>query len=118
MFSLRLVGNKQLIQSRNIFCGWKPILVYQNGFKKNKFEIEDIFNGSGREKRDHDWQQGEDELQYLINNFSNPGDIICDPFAGSGTTLICAKKMNRISIGAEIDKDSFNIAKRRIKDEL
>lgn len=47
-----------------------------------------------------------------------PSDcIIIDPFMGSGTTGIACKKLNRDFIGIEIDKDYYDLAKRRINDE-
>ena len=42
-------------------------------------------------------------LDFLILAYSNPDDIVCDFFAGSGTTLISAEKNNRISINIEIE---------------
>ena len=51
-----------------------------------------------------------------------PSDYtIIDPFMGSGTTGIACKQLNRNFIGIEIDKDYFEIAKKRIeetKDEI
>lgn len=107
-------GNKQLIMPRNVFCGWKPILVYQNGFKRLRAQVDDIIEGSGREKDDHEWQQGESELEPLLNYFSRPGFIVCDPFMGSGTTLVKAAKMKRRIMGMEIDPDTFKTAVRKI----
>jgi len=51
---------------------------------------------------------------YLITIGSRRGDIILDPFAGSGTTLISAKMLGRKYIGYEINKEYYEIAKRRI----
>lgn len=123
-FALILKGNTQLLSFNNIDASWKPILIYQNEYKKIKYKIKDIVYGSGRSKTNvatvnrKDWQQSENELEYLINNFSKPGDTIADPFAGSGTTLISVKKNNRIGIGAEKDKKTYNIAKKRISEAL
>ena len=50
----------------------------------------------------------------LIDAFSNEGDLIYDPFMGSGTTGAVAHKLNRDYIGSEIVKDYCNIAKQRI----
>jgi hypothetical protein len=117
MFALIHSGNKQLINGRKLFCGWKPILIFQNGFKLQENELfEDIIMGSGKEKNDHKWQQAKDELNYLITNFTNTGDLVCDPFSGSGTTLIALKELNRIPLGAEIDETEYNIAKNRINE--
>lgn len=50
----------------------------------------------------------------IITNFSKEGDVILDPFLGSGTTGVVAKQLNRNFIGIEIDKNYFDIAKGRI----
>lgn len=49
-----------------------------------------------------------------IKLFSYVRDVIFDPFAGSGTTLIAAEKNNRVGIGLEIDKNYCEVAKQRI----
>lgn len=113
-FALIHTGNRQLINARNVFCGWKPLLVFQNGFKRNTELFDDFIIGSGREKDQHEWQQAEDELTYIIENFTNPGDLVVDPFAGGGTTIIASKKLNRNIIAAEINEESYNITKERI----
>ena len=50
-----------------------------------------------------------------IISWSNEGDIILDPFIGSGTTAKVAKKLNRNYIGFEISQEYFKIANERIK---
>lgn len=55
------------------------------------------------------------ELPYrCIKLFSFIDDIIFDPFAGSGTTLIAANNNNRYSVGLEIDSNYCELAKKRI----
>jgi DNA modification methylase len=43
------------------------------------------------------------------------GDVVLDPFMGSGTTAIACLNNNRQYIGFELDKDYYNIANERIK---
>lgn len=49
-------------------------------------------------------------LQYLIQIFTDPGDVVIDPCAGSGTTLHAAKTLGRRAYGFEIKKDFFKKA--------
>lgn len=53
----------------------------------------------------------------MIRNSTNEGDIVLDPFAGAGSTLIAAKRLNRRYIGFEIDKQYYDIAYSRIYKE-
>jgi len=53
-----------------------------------------------------------------IQSWSNPGDIVLDPFAGSGTTLKAAKELGRRFIGIEINPEYVEICQRRIAQEV
>jgi len=48
---------------------------------------------------------------------SNEGDTVLDPFSGSGTTGVVAKRFNRNFIGIEIDKEYYNMGMNRIGEE-
>ncbi len=54
-------------------------------------------------------------LRHLIRIFSVEGSVVCDPFAGSGSTGIAARKEGRDFIGFEIDSEIASIADARIK---
>lgn len=43
----------------------------------------------------------------LVRDYSNPGDIVCDPFAGWGSTLVSARNAGRDAIGSEMDPVAF-----------
>jgi DNA modification methylase len=53
-------------------------------------------------------------FEYLINVSSNENDLILDPCAGSGTTLVAAKKLNRQFIGIEKEKKYYDICLERL----
>ena len=53
-----------------------------------------------------------------ILSWSNPGDLVLDPFAGSGTTCKAAKELGRNFLGFEINPEYCKIAERRIAQEV
>lgn len=57
-------------------------------------------------------------LASLITSVTKPGDLILDPFAGSGSTLVAAKKAGRRFIGIELDDEYFEKAQRRIEEAV
>jgi site-specific DNA-methyltransferase (adenine-specific) len=66
------------------------------------------------ENTEHPTQKPEKLLAKLILASSNEGDLILDPFLGSGTTSAVAKKLNRHFIGIEIDEHYCCIAQKRL----
>lgn len=64
----------------------------------------------------HPTQKPVPVLENLIRLFTDEGDVVIDPVAGSGTTLIAAENLNRKSYGFEIKKDFFKSATKLIND--
>lgn len=85
-------------------CGTSDILEVKN--KKLKGE-----DG----KNLHDTEKPVELMKIIIDNSSQPGEIVLDPFAGIGSTGIAANELGRKFIGCEIDKNYFDIAVSRIQ---
>ncbi len=66
------------------------------------------------ENTDHPTQKPEKLLAKVILASSNPGDLVFDPFAGSGTTAVVAKKLGRNFIGVEIDELYCCLTEKRL----
>lgn len=75
-------------------------------------------NRASKERRNHPAQFPADVIERVIKGFSNPGDIVLDPFMGSGTVAEVALKYNRKCIGFEINSDYCEIIKDRVKNVL
>jgi adenine-specific DNA-methyltransferase len=75
-------------------------------------------NRSSKERTPHPAQFPMAVIERIIKASSNKGEIIIDPFLGSGTTSVVALSQNRLSIGFEINSDYCNIAATRIENYL
>ena len=79
-----------------------------------------ICNGKERLKKDgkkiHSTQKPEALLHRIILATTNKGDFIFDPFLGTGTTAVVAKKLGRKYFGVEKDKKYFQAARKRINE--
>lgn len=66
----------------------------------------------------HPCQMPENLLELIIKASSNEQDIVLDPFGGTGTTAVVAKKLNRHYITMDISPEYYNIIIKRISGEL
>jgi len=66
------------------------------------------------ENTDHPTQKPEKLLAKIILASSKPGDLVLDPFLGSGTTSVVAKKLGRRYVGIEIDERYCCLAEKRL----
>jgi site-specific DNA-methyltransferase (adenine-specific) len=73
-----------------------------------------MFNRVRDSKRFHPAEKPVDLLEHLIKESSDEGSLILDPFAGSGSTLVAAKNLNRRFIGVEIQEPYVEICSRRL----
>jgi DNA polymerase III delta prime subunit/16S rRNA G966 N2-methylase RsmD len=104
------------IPGRKVLCYWKPILWFVKGKYQGKKRIKDFLLAGPIEKRFHPWQQSEPDTGALVEMFTKPGDLIVDPFYGSGTLGAAAMMRNRDFFGIEIDPKYVEIAENRLAD--
>lgn len=57
-------------------------------------------------------------MDFFVETLSNPGDLILDPFMGSGTSGVSAVRNGRRFTGVELDEGYYEIAMKRMQDEL
>ncbi len=107
------------------------VVLYKKTWKKQKRGKSDItkeefiewtnglwtFSGESKKKIGHPAPFPLELPKRCIKLFSFVGDVILDPFLGSGTTVIAACKLKRKAIGIEIDKKYFKLAIDRISKE-
>lgn len=85
--------------------------------------VDYIIESAPRENRDseatgHPCQKPESVMRWAVELCSAKGDLILDPFMGSGTTGVAALRLGRRFVGIEIEEKYFNIACKRIDREV
>ena len=73
--------------------------------------------GHPKDERVHPTQKPVGVMRWLLERYSNPGDLVLDPFCGSGTTGVAAVALGRRFIGIDLDPTYCEIARRRIAAE-
>lgn len=91
------------------------LLLYREKLPKFRNNGKMVFNCIDWEKdtdtpKIHPTQKPVKLLERLIEIFTDPGDVVIDPVAGSGTTLIAAENLGRKAYGFEIKKDFYKSA--------
>lgn len=114
-------GNK--IVSHSYMSQYEYILFFRKGkYKKiNNCGTSDILSIPNKKTKDengknlHDTEKPVELAKILIENSSNEGDLVLDPFVGVGFVPIACKMLNRKFDGTEIDEEYFNKAIKRLE---
>ena len=76
-----------------------------------------MVSGNSPERTSHPAQFPEKLIERIIKASSDSGDLVLDPFIGSGTTAVVAKKLNRNFIGYDTNQDYIKEAQKRLDNE-
>jgi DNA modification methylase len=74
-----------------------------------------LLSATSKERMGYPTQKPEKLLELLVGASTNPGDVVLDPFCGSGTTLIAAKRLKRKWIGIDISQAACRISRQRLR---
>ncbi len=88
----------------------------QNQLIHDFIELPVVSNGEKKHGK-HPTQKPEKLMQHFLSLLTNEGDVVLDPFMGSGSTGVVSKRLRRNFVGIELSEDYFNLAKERISDE-
>jgi len=100
-----------------------PALNYRpDRYKSQLKNPSDVWNislvsGNSPERTDHPAQFPEEIIKRIIKASTNNGDLVLDPFMGSGTTAVCAQNLGRNYVGYETEKEFIEMANKRLSNE-
>lgn len=113
-------GNK--IMGQYYMSQFEYILFFRKGYGKkiNNCGTADILSVPNKKTKDakgkniHDTEKPVELMKILIENSTQKGDIVLDPFVGVGATALACIESERDYIGIELDENYYNIAKERV----
>lgn len=114
----------QILQERERTCGKSTYKKDENGNvvnakEKNGVPLSDVWeipflNPRAKERIGYPTQKPIELLERIVTIATNEGDLILDPFCGSGTTLVAAKLLHRKYIGIDISKEAVELSQSRL----
>lgn len=110
------------LRKNGFTSGFELGLIFNKNKKEKKWnflrqnEMQNYFVYTiGRKDTTHPTEKPKQAFERLIQIFTDKGDLILDPFVGSGTTAVAAKELDRRYIGIEKNKEYCAMAENRIK---
>jgi 16S rRNA G966 N2-methylase RsmD len=110
-------GPQVAVHQRPIMSGGKPLLIFSNGSLQEPFRsrrIFDVATSTSRTRELHTWEQNEAPAAYYIDALTRRGELVVDPFVGSGTFALVAKRLGRRFVGCDIDPQAVSTAQERL----
>ena len=122
------IGNVLVWTYRNTM-GPSPKMAYKNNWQacfylygpeaapldcvtlEEQFSVQDF--GAPHANGYHAWQKPDGLAERLVLHGSEPGDLVVDPFVGTGTFVLAAGRLGRVARGADMSQDMLAIAERR-----
>jgi hypothetical protein len=108
------VGPSTRVWDRKVSTSWKPILSF--GYNEDDWPnlTTDLFKSTGDDKQHHHWGQNEAGMAEIVEAFTEPGDLVIDPFLGGGTTAVVCKKLGRQFVGCDTDPVAIQESRERV----
>jgi hypothetical protein len=118
MLSQRYLHPGMLQRSVAFISRWQTAVVFGGRRFALARPVEDVMPDGGKGKDLHAWARNVDTTRYVIEAFSEEGDLVADPLFGSATTAQAALESGRRFVGSDSDPDCLQIARKRFNGVL
>jgi hypothetical protein len=95
-------NQSQRLPGKFVMAEFKPVLWFVKGHRRGRTLVNDVLRSDRRDKEGHDWGQGDGGVELLVQQLTEPDEIVADPFAGTGRWGEIAVRMGRAWIGADV----------------
>ena len=108
-------GQSPQLFTKKVNTFWKPLLWFTKGEYKGDW-MGDVLKSpvNDNDKRFHEWGQSYGGMVDIVTRFTDPDQVILDPFLGGGTTGLAAVTNGRRFIGSDIVQKNIDTARERI----
>lgn len=110
-------GAGPVIQPLQCVTQTTPVLVFSKGKWTRTTRWYNSFHNSAAEQDFHEWQKPLADVEHWLLSLSDPGDLICDPLSGSGSTAAVCHGQGRKFVGGDCDRDAVRLAQKRLRSE-
>ncbi|HXY43242.1 MAG TPA: DNA methyltransferase, partial [Acidimicrobiales bacterium] len=113
-----LPGRHTIFRRKMVFGRWRPVAFFSAGPYEVRTTIVDALWAEGRGEKqpeDHPWQQAVKPFERLVEMATEAGELLVDPFIGSGTTGLACLATGRRFLGADLDSGSAALALERLQ---
>jgi ParB-like chromosome segregation protein Spo0J len=113
-----LAGRHTRVHKRMVFGWHRSVLLYSAGPYQPRNWLTDLAYAEGRggpeERPLHPWQQALEPVRHWVRQVSKPGELVCDPFLGSGTTALACLLEGRRFSGCDLDPACVETTRQRL----
>jgi site-specific DNA-methyltransferase (adenine-specific) len=95
-------NQSQRLPGKFVMAEFKPVLWFVKKHRRGRTLVNDVLRSDRREKDGHDWGQGDGGIELLVQQLTDPVELVADPFAGTGRWGEIAVRMGRAWIGADV----------------
>ena len=113
-----LPGRHSEYRGRMVRGRWRPVAIFSAGTYRPRHWIIDAFASEGNGAKgptDHRWQQSVGPFVRWVGQVTEPGELVVDPFCGSGTTALACQAVGRRFLGCDIDPASVSLTLERLR---
>lgn len=111
-------GRFTIVRSRMIRGRWRPVAIFSAGPYRPQRWLMDATIGEGDGAKgpdDHHWEQTLGPFVRWVEQVTEPGELVVDPFVGSGTTGLACLATGRRFLGCDIDAASVSLTIERLR---
>jgi site-specific DNA-methyltransferase (adenine-specific) len=117
-YAWKCSGTSSLGGSACLHILFEPVLAYQFPLVPLGSDLLDYPLVVDPKANGHPWPKPLRLFEKLVQHWSLEGQVVCDPFSGSGTTLLAAKNLGRRATGIEIEERYCEIAAKRLSQRI